>query len=511
MLQLILIVAVSIFIASFGYSKFLDSQKDIHELALSEQSNISSTRKSDETAIYRNNQTPQGLPLLTGLQIRNGFKLRNGNLRDIWSVVMGQKNVNSVTFINNGQEIKADAYNLNAIFEKLNTFFTDNRIETIGIGVPLYSYHGFILSLTCFFNGLTAHHFNHLPRSKPEVDILIVQENNLADALKLGVRLILVVSDDGSKTFSQGNVINWSELGDLSQLSNGNYNYTYDPIYDQGVPFKDTYNFSTTTYSHQNFVSSIASVARSLPLGHEINNRDTLLIGYEDSSVKYWSKIFSVLLFGGSIVLGSSSEPIFNESLIKRYQPTILGLDSSAAKRFFLKKQDNGTIHSFLLHRVDYLLSRGIFSDMAALPEYKSLRLIYIDQQNKTNQNVSSAELNQIRSLSGARIICERFLPGIIGSALNTNFFDYRVFTNSKLKNCGTSSLSLEIKLFKYKDLNIEKRQGELCVRGFIIGRPNDQQDLESAIQKGEKVGSEGWMPTGVIGKFGVDGCFYED
>jgi len=510
MLVLVFVAALVVFLVVI-FSKFLESQKDIHELALNQQSNISPTRKSDETAVYRNNQTPHGLPLLTGLQIRQGFKLRNGNLRDIWSVVMGQKNVNGVTFVNNGKEIKLDAYNLNGVFKKLNKFFVDNECSTIGVAVPIYSYHGFISTFTCFINGLTAHHFNRLPRSQPNVDVLIVDEKDLSQALRLKFKLIVVICENGSRTFTQSNVINWSSLGDLSTISDGSYSYTYQSEYDQGTPLIDTYDFVTTAYSHQNFVSAVASVARSLPLGHEFSFKDSLLIGYEDSSIKFWSKILSVLLFGGSVIIGTSSDPKFDEELIQRYNPTILALDSKTTKRFFLKNEENGLIQSILSSGAQYLLTRGIFSQFAALSEFKSLRLIYIDQLNKTNENVSTTELNLIRSLAGARIVCERFIPRVIGSILATNFYDYRIFTNSRLKNCGTSSLSLEIKLFKCKDLDIDKRHGELCVRGFIIGRPQDKNDLENAIQSGERVGSEGWMPTGIVGKLGVDGCFYED
>lgn len=478
---------------------------------MNEQSNIAPTRKENETAVYRNNQTPHGLPLLTGLNIRHGFKLRNGNLRDIWSVVMGQKNINSVTFYNNGKETKADIYNLNGAFERLNEFFQEKGCSTIGIAVPVYSFQGFVSMFTCFINGLTAHHFNTLPRSTPEVDILIVHESQLPHALRLNLKLYLVVTDDESTKFSDEHIINWNALGQFKQLTKDNYSYTYDPKYDQGIPLKETYNFVTTTYSHQNFVSAVATVAKSLPLGHELSYNDKLLIGYEDSSVKYWSKILSVLLFGGSIVLGSSSDPKFDDQLIKKYQPTILAIDSKTAKRIFLKNEQHGFIHSLFLQRAQYLLSRGIFSDRAALPGFESLKLIYIDQLNELNGNINTSDLNLIRALSGARIICERFIPGVTGAVLATNYYDYRVFSNSNLKNCGTSSLSLEIKLFKYKDLNIDKRHGELCIRGFIIGRPTDEKTLEEAIQKGEKVGSEGWMPTGIIGKFGVDGCFYEN
>ncbi|CCH45044.1 putative secreted protein [Wickerhamomyces ciferrii] len=515
MWKLVASVVLVLWISSYLYSLYLDSQKDIHELALKEQSNISPTRKEDETAIYRNNQTPHGLPLTTGLQVRHGFKLRNGNLRDVWSVIMSKKNINNLTFLNQGIETIVDIYTLNSAIGKVASFAKEHNCQTIGTTAPLYSFEGFVTTIACFVNGLTIHNFNHLPRSTPkDIDLMIIPESELNFALKLNFKLILVICEDRSKTFKQSNLINWSILGDLFETKLEKYEYKYKPEYDDGTPYIETHNFKTTSYSHQNFVSSIAATTKELPLGHELNNQDKILIGYESSSVKYLSKILTILLFGGSIVLGNSNDSIFKPDLIGKYSITILAVDSNTAKRFFLNsetlKQYNGLINSILFKRAQYLLGKGIFTQFASLSKFKTLRLIYIDQLNEKNQQISIPDLNKIRVISNARIITERYFPGVIGPILSTNFYDYRIFTNPKLKNRGTSSLSLELKLFKYKDLDIEKRNGELCIRGFIIGKPSDHEDLINAIQRGEEVGSEGWMPTGIIGKLGVDGCFYE-
>lgn len=59
--------------------------------------------------------------------------------------------------------------------------------------------------------------------------------------------------------------------------------------------------------------------------------------------------------------------------------------------------------------------------------------------------------------------------------------------------------------------LNIEKKQGMLCIRGFSIGKPVESDRLEKALHLAERFGGgEGWMPlVGVFGLFGQDGCLY--
>lgn len=495
-------------LALYCYNQYVLHQRDIHEIALNQQANISTSRKETETAVYRNNQTPHGMPLLTGLSIRNGFRLRNGNLRDIWSVVMGQKAKDSrLTFLSQDGTMVCDLDNLSAVFKRLALYFSTNECQKIGIAVPVYTYHGFVSTMACWMHGLTVFTFNKLPRSQYDIDLLIVDEAQLKFALMFNYKRILVVSTDKDKTYDVANVSNWGELGELEMLRDEAFDYSYDPSYDDILPLMDVHDFKCTSYTQQNFVSAVATTIKSLPLGYELG-RDRILIGYGDSTINYWPKVLSGLLCGGSVCLGTTKDIIFEDAIIT-YHPTILCLDADFAEKYTLPKIPQGWIYSLKLHRAMHLLSQGVFSHNASSKDFEDLRLIYIGDQER--RSLSSELLTTIRAFCGSRLICERYKSGIIGPVLSTNYYDYRIFTNNSLTNRGTSPLSLETKLCQYKNLDISKRHGELCVRGFTIGKPFGKTELENAIKEGERVGSEGWMPTGIIGKIGIDGCFYED
>lgn len=468
------------------YDKYLKSQRDIHELALQEQSNISVSRKSDETAIYRNNLIPHEMPLVTGLQIRQGFKLRDGNIRDIWSVGMNHK---TSTFQFTDENIKLSIFQLNSSIKQLNEIFKQKQVKVVGSCIPCGSIEGFITGMTCFTNGLTFYSFDGIPRFKPEVDIMIIKKSQLNFIKPLGLNLF-IIEDDWS--------INYDK-------SDPNFEYKYQNSYDQGIPLINSIGNKSYSFTHQNFVSATSSLVKAIPLGHEFNSKDLLLVHKFNNQIHFWSKIFAIILFGGSIISNNS-----NELLIQELKPTIVLINTETAKHLLNRITSKLSIFQNLkISRSQQLLSDGIFSYNSQLSGFKHLRLMYITTYAKFDDTISSLNLTLLRSLTGSRIINERILNQLSGPLTSTNFYDYRVFSNN-IVNRGTSSLSLEMKLFKKDGLDIEKKKGELCIRGFIVGRPTDQKELENAINEGERVGSEGWMPTGITGTFGRDGCLYE-
>ena len=104
-----------------------------------------------------------------------------------------------------------------------------------------------------------------------------------------------------------------------------------------------------------------------------------------------------------------------------------------------------------------------------------------------------------------------------MGIISGTNYYDYRVFPENvdKLLACfGTLETNLEAKMVEViskKKLDVTKRQGMLCIRGYSIGKPLDEERLNHALQLSDTVGgADGWMPLiGVFGLFGTDGCLY--
>lgn len=55
---------------------------------LQRQSNASAVRMPKETAVHRNNSTPQGYPLAQGLSLptEKAYETRDGDVRDIWEL-----------------------------------------------------------------------------------------------------------------------------------------------------------------------------------------------------------------------------------------------------------------------------------------------------------------------------------------------------------------------------------------------------------------------------------------
>lgn len=505
---------VVIIIVSFIYSKYLESQKDIHELALSSQSDISPTRKPNETSIYRNNQVPHGMPLATGLQIRQGYRIRDGNLRDIWSVVMSSSKPIEVEFID--ENVKLNNLQINFGIKQLFKVFHSLSAVKIGTLTPITNSIGFLSFFTCFINGITIENFssinNNLVRLDldSELDLLILDESQTKKIANLANRpknTIIIYED-----FILINENKKIMKGDLFKVEDSEFEYEYDPEFDKIMPLID-HSLQKTGYTQRNIVSAVSSIVKTIPIGHEFNQEDRSLFIIEEknNTIHCLPKLLTMLLFRAKISFIKDTSFFDNNCdkvnpvLIEKMSPTIIATSSQFAKKLLLL--ETTFVGELFQKRSEYLLSEGIFTKKSSVQEFNSVRLVYL---NQSFNPLTSEELNLLRIKLGSRIICERFIDSVIGSILNTNFYDYRVF-NSKIVNRGTSSLSLEIKLFKFRELDIDKKVGELCIRGFIIGKPLNEKDLNLAAIKGERVGSEGWVPTGIIGKFGNDGCFYED
>ena len=68
-----------------------EKDPDVPPMALQYQSSISQTRKGHESATYRSQETPHGFPLREGLGIKQGYVIRDGDVRDIWNLFVQEK------------------------------------------------------------------------------------------------------------------------------------------------------------------------------------------------------------------------------------------------------------------------------------------------------------------------------------------------------------------------------------------------------------------------------------
>lgn len=527
---------------------YLDLKRDFSELAAQEQSNITTTRKENETALYRNFLLPLGFPLVTGLGLSLKYKIRNGNFADIWCAIMDLSNKNSVRFVDESRDLSLQEINGMAkyILEK----YLSNIQGNVGILVTPSKSQGFIISIASMMASIK---YNTLPhfltslsdKKLEDISILIIDSWESLTQLRGSERwyklIIVCESNSPDPTRNYENAISWDHL--IHGYKDDN-SYTYSPPEDNSDDHKSLLYFTsphkyTTSFSQGCLVSGVASFIRSFPMGHGLTDSDSLAaVGNFNSlnlSVQIWQKVFAVLLHGGSI---SFQETVDLNSL---RDPTLLLADSKelilAVKKLVSSK---GSSIQRLKHQwATALLTEGVFTTVGQLPvkSINKLRCTYVLEHVSDSSLVTSfpktvpklirgqsanvldsLQLNYLRANLGSRVVFEYYSPhNVMGPIAYTNFYDYRVLPSRVSANfisCGPISTSLEGKLVETEqnpDLEVTKRQGMLCIRGFTIGKPVEPVRLEKARElSGEFGGGEGWMPmVGIFGLWGQDGCLY--
>ncbi|GMM33087.1 hypothetical protein DASC09_004120 [Saccharomycopsis crataegensis] len=600
--KLIITILCGVVALAIAYSKYLETQQDMTELALSSQTSVAPTRKPGETAHHRNLLVPHGFPLLHGLSIKHSYKLRDGNVRDIWALAMEHQADTPVQFFtSNGKpKLSTDYLTLNKVFadfyNKIMKEFTlasdgDGSLNLkIGTVLPAYSWQGVVLAMTCFINNLTLHtfHTHMLKYNVGDLDVLVVTKKDLRTAVRhyRTVKVIVVIDDDDDdvpdrysmedykRATLPNKLVTWEEFFGNSEVAfqktnhdekNGVYDYQYDGKFDDFIPLKETLNFNTVVYTNQNLVSCVAHELKQLPMGQEwSNSNDELVILNEDSSLSFYNKFLAGLVVGLPITI---VEPLklheirsidFDDverqqeredsiiykkffKLFNKFQQSVFTKQNVIAviperylKVIYEKEIEEFSktpmLRKFLIGRSQVLLQQNVFNKLAPHPSkvFDRLRVIYsYSYKNSRDSCLTSWQLSMLRTITGSRIINERYIPGTIGPLFMTQLYDYRtveddaeqpeeddIVKKDYMVLRGVPSQTIEIKLADYHLLDeeyaAEDGNGELCIRGFIIGRSIDSEIVEQKIKDGQRVGGEGWMPTGLVGKIADDGCFYE-
>lgn len=527
----------------------IPSQRDLDDIALKEQSNVASVRKTNETAVYRNFLVPAGFPLSTGLGLSNNYKIRNGNFGDVWNAIMEISKGGSNYIQFGDKEYKLSE--INGIAKHLLTTELFQKKLSIGLCVSPLTFHGFILYLASMMatiqNGTVPHVLSSIPRKKTnDVDILIIDSRKTYDKLNGSQEWYKnIIICDGESYDKDLNLIALDTL--LDGYSNSD-DFKYATPADNKDDHKDFLHITsefqrTTIFNQMNLVSSMASFIKSFPSNHELSSEDTICVIREiqtkDLNLQIWPKVLSVLLHGGSVkfldnsAISKSPELLQSVTLLQSTPFSLTQLTK------FLFKSNNGIWNKMKLSWSRTLFSEGIFTKLSQVNSLtvKSLRCIFLtesvtayDELSSFSDNIpkrrspqlqnslSSRDLTEVRAQFGTRVINEFYCPYmVLGPVASTNFYDYRVFPSNVddlVTSVGPLSTSLEGKLISTKsnsDLDVERRQGMLCVRGFIIGRPLESKRLEQAAKLADTIaGGEGWMPLlGVYGLWGQDGCLY--
>ncbi|AMD22817.1 HHR048Cp [Eremothecium sinecaudum] len=540
----VLSVAIAWFITWFIQNIIIDVTRDLNPAVLLQQSNIAPVRKEKETAVYRNLSVPIGLPLTTGLNIAIGYKFRRGNFIDIWSRTLTKGHgKNQIGFID-GEKWPLEKVNYMA--KQLHKFFIRTQVKSIGIVASVATSTGFVAATAAFMasvDGCIPQFLPCIPRKKMDLDVLVIQSWELVallDSSEKWYKVVIVCEElPSSRIGLSGRMVSIASL--FQETSGLDPEFHYSPVDDTDdgkelLRFTNSY-FETTSFTHTCLVSSVASFIKSFPVQFQLRETDTLTIVTEMLefclSLQVWTKIFAVLLHGGSVNF------ICTDDLTKIDPKTSLlfvAANASGINTMLTAylRNSNRLALSWALS----LLSEGVFSTAARISDsFTKLRCVFLMNEVRDVASVSlfplempklqsnavsrltSHQMNQLRALFGARVIMELYSPyTIMGPFAQTNFYDYRVFptaVDKKFTCYGSLSSSMEGKLV-YTDVNPElkpaNRQGMLLIRGFTIGKPLDQDRLNKTAKLAEKFESgKGWMVmVGEYGLWGKDGCFYE-
>lgn len=483
---LILSVLVALILALKKLLEF--SKRDVHELALQNQSSIGSTRRVAESAVYRSVDVPHGLPLTTGLEIRYDiYKSRNGNLKDIWSIAMDRSEEKVVAF---DRGTKLSFSQLNGLMNQVHGFLDSNAVPengSIGVCGPLSQLEPFLVACTCFFTAsYTLHFFSGELPTDVNVSVLFVPDK-FVDSCK-GKAPLLMGWDD------------FKEVLQFHGKGSTEYGYTFSSLHDKTVPYQGFKHQKAVTFYQHNFVSAVAATLKSLPLELGWTASDHVLISSMEEK-EFWVKFLAALVAESKHISISDEVSLH---LVERVEPTILCVTAPQLKSLEQQLRSKGVslLGRARLAQARNWFSKGVFTHLGEYsPLIRPLRILYVASSEK-EEGPTSEEINYLQAILGARIIQERYADGILGPLLRTNCFDYRVMNKTTaVAQRGVPANCIEAKVTDTPLRKAENRQGKLFVRGFNIGRDLNGESNSS---------NEGWFPTEIEGMFGNDGCFYE-
>ncbi|QLQ80998.1 hypothetical protein HG537_0E03530 [Torulaspora globosa] len=547
-IKVVVTVVLVIFGANWVFGVlYLNSNRDFTSVALSQQSNVGSVRKENETAHYRNFLIPLGFPLITGLSLSLKYKIRNGNFGDVWKAIMEVSSGNFMQFRNDDKRYSLSAVNGMAL-HILETQFPEDT-KKVGIVGPASCLQGFVIALASMMGSVKTscqpNFLSSVPRTRDDdLDVLVIESwsaYRMLNGSDQWYKLVIVL-ENGTIDDMPSNVKTWDQLiENYKEIAEFDYVPPEDNSDDTKLWAYTTSAWNaTTSFTQGCLVSGIASFVQNFPTGHELSSKDHLTVvsrlGESSLAIHLWHKAFAVLLHGGS--LSFLGETI---ALSDLKNTSLLFIEPNDLMKILQQMKISS---SSIMKRVGFawattLLSEGVFSKLGqySSPSINNLRCVFLAEFVRDAQLVSSfpksmpkfkpkaskqlftsETLNFARAHLGARIVVELYCSSIIMSPLcQTNFYDYRVLPGSVTSTffCyGPLATNLEGKMVKTVEnpqFDITKRQGLLCVRGFSIGKPVEADRLKNAMLLSEEIGGgEGWMPlAGLYGIWGHDGCLY--
>ncbi|KAG5957715.1 hypothetical protein E4U57_001745 [Claviceps arundinis] len=499
------------------------TEPDIHPLLLARQSLPSAVRHEGESAIYRSQSAPHGMPLNAGLNIKDAgvpkfSRGRDGDLRDIWRkaatggdagatgrllTVLGSENVIEHKIADINRQINIIGRYLEEQGSIKVAIYLPNSIELL-ITLFACSFYPNLTTVILPFNVAEPELINMLTRSA--VDTVITASgsfplDSVVKAYSL-IRQLIWVVDDGSRhmdwndvpegTGGSVNVTTWQDLVNDSPASA----LTELPPVDKDQVPQDIVTFwqdkagnigEMVRFSQANLASAVSGQLVAIPSRERLTQTDLFLPVDALSNIHTLTLTLAALFSNASVALNSVAGQSADLALATQgVSPTVIVASPAALLR---SHEESIRKLSGSLAKLSHTLStktltqRGVHAASNALSAFAAgarlrvgttpgkLRLVFTAERIGAHTPLLPCQvLSDLRVLSGARIIYALSAARVAGSVTQTAVFDYRVSADVKT-HFGAPTTSVEIYM---KDLGSHKTtddvvEGEIIVRGPCV------------------------------------------
>lgn len=482
------------------YHHFARELQEVDPILLNHQTSISETRKSSESAVYRSVDVPHGVTVTRGLSLRNGYKIRDGCLKDVWYLALNNHQT-KIAFGDKSFTLGQVNSILHLIAQKLEQ---KNVQKVVVLGRLNESPELALVIMTCFFitdiTVVLCNSFNDVNAIHNTPNEILVTNSSFIDKIPQKMFSEVIGINVNGGLSSNTSSTHFTQILDIGQDIESSTDFLYNPDTDFAKVNNHPYSFvskgTETRFFQVNFVSAVAAKVMSIPSPLSWNEKDSLLLSYTTQSFSSTNILFGLCC--GLISNIGSIQIIDPKNIgtlkdLSTYKPTVLCIDSHILKTL-CSSTKKSFWQSFKLQRSEYLNSLGYFNSFGKIEKSLHLKMVYACQLSPV---LSSFICNFCKSILGCRIVREVYTNYSIGPILKTNIYDFRIVQNRNLALLGVPANSVELKTVNPAE---GESRGKLQVRGMSIGKgdhlvPDDEY----------------WVDAGLEGSFARDGCFYSD
>ncbi|KAK6580904.1 hypothetical protein PZA11_006392 [Diplocarpon coronariae] len=515
----------AVLVTAFVYHVLTSRDPDAHPMLLARQAQASPIRRDGESAVFRSHSAPHGIPLNSGLNVKDPgdskwSRGRDGDLRDIWRrAVTGGLSPEGKETGEIGRLLtvigsqKVVEHNLDDITRQINLIGQHIKQDS-GKNVAIYLPNSveFLATLfACAFYDLTV---TLLPYDLPIEKIISLLHKSKSDTVIAAagsfpfdaisksypaLQQLIWVVDDGSRhmdwsevpkgTGGKVNVSTWSEIISDQEPSAG---IELPPVDKKSEPKKVLAFWSSgelIEFTHANIIAGIAGQLTSVPTTQRITHTDLFLPADSLSTMYSLVLTLSALQSNASVALNSVAGESPDLAITTQgIAPTIIVATANTLAK--THSEAAGRLNSSLYKIVHWFQTRSLVQEgVMPLASVFSrafdslrpavgntpgkLRLIYVSKPAGVNvAPLSSQVLSDLRIYTGSRIIYALTAAKVAGAVAQTGLYDYRVGNDLETHShfgAPVTSVELLLKDNKQHKTTDTSSAGEIFARGPAV------------------------------------------